>query len=884
MADQGRAREPVWASAASLTLLGPVRLLNSAGDDHTPKTRKSRALLAVLALAGAPVPRARLCNLLWGDRGEEQAKASLRQALYELGALTESGALSADRQFVSLAAGKLPTDLSELERRIAKRDFEALGAALEQAQLPLLSGLDDLTPELDEWLRDERSRIRSSIVANAAGVAARALEEKQPAAARRIADALERLDSLDERAVRAGVQADLALGDRASAHRRVARLSGRLDDELGISVGPDLLALLDERAPANANSPIRVDASPAAPLRAGRLGIGLLLTLALAVLAAVALYLSRPAAVASTPTLAILPFEQIGQKSGHFGSGVSDEILNLLSNQQKMRVLGRISAAAIGDRPNAMNVAEELGVSHLVDGSVQLSGDRVLVIARMTRVSDGAQLWSERYERQVGDIFALQKEIASAIASRLTRSLGPNALHQTSPEVYDRYLAARQLIRERRELPLSEADRLLREAIRLDPSYAPAHAELAQVILLRADHPTSYGSIPVRQARVEAERFARRAIALDPNLGDAHAALGLLSLDYDKNSEPHFRKAVSLSPQRPEFHRWLAQTLFQMDRYEEAIRENRRAVAIDPLWQLNYDHLIGALYLVGRPEEGRALANRFMSLSDDPSAKLQLQRQLAKFENQTAEELRINRILYRANPNERQNRFSLASTLAKLGERREAQSLMRHDRMASAILNADWPRMAAEARTLDGEYWEFAKAFWNLPALLVATGNSSVIVDLYDQARPSTESGDLEWHGVARPMTIIALRNAGRASEANRLLSIYRAATLKLPQRGQLGDEREIDLIGVAILTGRHHEAMRRLDAVSRRKPEAIDLLPAMSLRHHPAFAPLAADPGFAAIDERIRASVNAARQQAGLPPLSQAAWISDQRTLLTKN
>jgi TolB-like protein/DNA-binding SARP family transcriptional activator len=881
MADQGKARTPVWDSAESLSLLGPVRLSNAAGDDNTPKTRKSRALLAIAALASAPVSRARICELLWGDRGEEQAKASLRQALYELRSLTASGALLVDRQAVRLNRIHLPNDLSELESSFGRGDFDAVAQMLEQAQWPPLSDLDDLTPELDEWLRDERTRIRSAIVSEAATLADSAHEGGEPAAARRIADALERIDPLDERAARTGVKADLALGDRAAAHRRVARITARLKDELGICVEPELVTLLAEGPPAKAKLPAPPPDSPRA--RAWPPTWAMLVTLLLAVAAAAGLYLARPSASPATPTLAILPFEQIGQKPDYFASGVSDEILNLLSHQRQMRVLGRISAAAIGDRPNSIEVAQELGVSHLVDGSVRTSGNRVLVIARMTRVSDGAQLWSERYERQVGDIFVLQKEIAAAIASRLTRSLGPNVVHPTSPEVYDRYLAARQLIRERREVPLREADRLLREAIRLDPNYAPAHAELAQVILLRTNHPTSYGSIPVRQARIEAERFARRALALDPNLGDAHAAMGLLSLDYDQRSEPHFRKAVSLSPQRPEFHRWLAQTLFGMERYEEAIRENQRAVAIDPLWSLNYDHLIGALYLMGRQDEGRALAQRFMSLSDDPNARLQLRRQLAKFDNRTADELRLNRILHRANPDERQNRFSLASTLGELGERREARSLMRDDVLANAILSADWPRVAREARSLDREYWEYARSYWNLSALLVATGNSPVIVQLYDRARPLLESGELEWTRVARPMTIIALRNAGRVAEANRLLAIYRAATLRLPRSGLFGDERELDLIMIAVLTGRHEQALSALDNLSKRNPAAIELNPAMSLRYHPAFAPLANDPRFAAIDERLLASINAERRQAGLPPISRGAWISDPTTLLTK-
>jgi TolB-like protein/DNA-binding SARP family transcriptional activator/Tfp pilus assembly protein PilF len=883
MADQGKAREPVWPSAASLELLGPVRLSSSAGDDSTPKARKSRALLAVLALAGAPVPRSRLGDLLWGDRGEEQAKASLRQALYELRSLADSGALCADRQSVSLNRAKLPTDLSELERSISTNDFAGAAAALEHIRWPLLSDLDDLTPELDEWLRDERARIGSAIVRGAAKLAGSALESGQPAMARRIADAVERIDPLDERLARLGASADLALGDRAAAHRRIGRIAVRLKEQLGLDLAPDTHALLaDEAAPSGAAQAPRAD--PPARLLRLRSMLAPALVLLMAIAAAAALYLIRPAAVTATPTIAVLPFEQIGQKQDYFASGVSDEILNLLSHQRQMRVLGRISAAEVGDRSNSMDIARKLGISHLVDGSVRASGDRVLVIVRMTRVADGAQLWSERYERQLGDIFAVQKDIASAVASRLARSIGPNAPQATSPEVYDRYLAARQLLRERRELPLREADRLLREAIRLDPGYAPAHAELSQVIMLRTNHPTSYGSIPFRQARAEAEHLAKRAIALDPNLGDAHAAMGFLCLDHDRRSEPYFRRAVALSPQRPEFHRWHAQTLFEMERYDEAIREYERAVAIDPLWSLNYDHLIGALYLVGREREGQALARRFMALSTDPHAKLQLQRQMAKLDYRIADELRIDRALYRAYPEERQNRFALAAALAKLGERGEARSLMRDDPLADAILGTDWPRMAREARSLGRDYWDFAGGYWNLAVMLVASGHSDVIVELYDQARPLLASGTLEWDRVARPMTILALRKASRGAEADRLLSILTQTAQKLPRRGGLGDERELELMAVSALTGRDEEAIRALDRWSKGRVDWIDHNPAMSLRRHPLFGPLAGHPRFAEIDERLRNSVNASRRQAELSPIGRQAWVSDAKTLLTKN
>lgn len=111
MADQGQSAELLWSSEATLELLGAVRLGNGAGDDLTPRPRKTRALLALLALAKGPVPRSRLIDLLWGDRGEEQGKASLRQALYELRGLAGTGYLTADRESVGLGPKRLATDL-----------------------------------------------------------------------------------------------------------------------------------------------------------------------------------------------------------------------------------------------------------------------------------------------------------------------------------------------------------------------------------------------------------------------------------------------------------------------------------------------------------------------------------------------------------------------------------------------------------------------------------------------------------------------------------------------------------------------------------------------------------------------------------------------------
>src|SRR5215213_2969285 len=175
MADQGQTGDLLWSSEATLDLLGPVRLGNSAGDDLTPKARKTRALLAILALAKSPVPRLRLTELLWGDRGEDQAKASLRQALYDLRGLANTGHLTADRHSVSLGPKKLSTDVARVRGLIEERDAEGLATALDDIECPILGTLDDVTPELDEWLRDERARVASALVSAAISVATDAL-------------------------------------------------------------------------------------------------------------------------------------------------------------------------------------------------------------------------------------------------------------------------------------------------------------------------------------------------------------------------------------------------------------------------------------------------------------------------------------------------------------------------------------------------------------------------------------------------------------------------------------------------------------------------------------------------------------------------------------
>ncbi len=798
--------------------------------------------------------------------------------------LASSGYLKSDRESVGLGPKKLPTDLSEIQRLIDERNTELLADALGQIDCPILGSLDDITPELDEWLRDERSRVCSGIIADAIAVA-----EGCPKTGRRLAEQLERLDPLDERVARLGIRGDLAAGDRPAAMRRHAKLAARLKDQLGIEPSAETDALLrDAKGSAAAEVPLRralaSDAASVLERPRWRKFLPVLAALAL-VVAAVGLYaLLRPTPVAATPTIAVLPFEGLGRSDdNHFAAGVSDEILNLLSHQNRFRILGRVSAEEVAHQPNTLAEARRLGITHLLDGSVQSDGRRLLVIVRLTSTADGTQLWSERYERQAGDIFDIQGDIANSVASRMALSLGPIVPRQTSPEVYDRYLAARQLERERREANLIQAQRLLKQAIGLDDRYAPAYAELSQVTMLLANHPASWGEIPYAQARSEAAAYARRAIALDPNLGEGWAALGFLNYS-DRRSAPYYAKAIALSPQRADFHRWYAQSLKDAHKYDQAIDEYKRAVAIDPLWGINYDHLVGALMELGRDEEARSYTRRFLSLSTDPRAKLMFLRSIANFQYRLADSVRYARQLYASYPDERQSRLSLASALAMIGERREAIAASRGDPIGKAVLSADWDGLARDVLAAGPAYWDQAANFWNSNSLLVASGHGDVVVKLYDQALPAIRRGDLLGDTVTGIDTVLALRAAGRKADADRLEQLGMARMIDMPDVGYARSFRRFSLMFQALYLGQRERGLSILEQFGRESPQQLLSIPAMSLRWSPIFRPLAGDPRFEAVDAKVYAVLNKERAKAGLPLMSREAWLSDPKTLLTKN
>jgi len=296
------------------------------------------------------------------------------------------------------------------------------------------------------------------------------------------------------------------------------------------------------------------------------------------------------------PSIAVLPFADMSREGDqeYFSDGMTEEILNTLAKIDELRVSARTSTFAYKDRGvDLREIGHELGVRYVVEGSVRKDGDQLRITAQLIDARDGSHLWSDAYDRTLEGVFAIQTEIAQAIARELRTPLGlddPSTLVEpvADLEAYDLYLAARARMRERGS-SLTEAVRLYEAAIARDSTWAPAWAGLAEATEIRLWHEENFGGQPPDTAAIDAgleaaEAAARRALALDPGNASALVALGSVLRDRFQwtESESAYRRALSLDPDNAEAHQQYAEMLMAVGRIDEAVVEANRAAALDP--------------------------------------------------------------------------------------------------------------------------------------------------------------------------------------------------------------------------------------------------------------------------------------------------------------
>lgn len=629
--------------------------------------RRRLALLALLACAReSGLSRDRLIAYLWPEADAESGRRFLSDSVYRINQALGGDAILAAGNELRLDTQLLPADVGHFESALARADYET---AVGTYPGPFLDGffLPDAL-EFERWTERERDRLARAY--------ARALEALAESAERegsgiRAVDWWRKLaahDPYNSRVASRLMKALAAIGERAAAIQHARVYETLLSAELGVQPDATVTALAEqlkhdpgvapERTAAPSSVPTARDesrpvsdppiasvpGSAAAPdasapaHTAARLPIPararrpVLIATALAVAAltgtaVVAVHLDRwttASRIASaTRTIAVLPFANVSAdpENEYFSDGITDELITTLGQVSGLRVVSRTSAFAFKNRSvDARDVGERLGAVALVEGSVRRVGSALRVTVHLVDARTGYELWSDSYGRDVEDIFAIQQEIARAIAARLVGTLGSSVtLAERSTRdaaTYDLYLRGRHAWHRRTRDGLQQAIAYFEQAIAREPGYARAHAGLGDAYAVSA----FYDYLPPREAYPRAEAAVRRAMQIDPSLAEPHATMGYIHTYYHLDAsrgEDEFRRALAADPRYSTAHQWYANLLTVVGRFEDAEREFRAAQEAEPLSLIAQAALGWSLYYAGRYEAAVEQCRRTLTLNPE---------------------------------------------------------------------------------------------------------------------------------------------------------------------------------------------------------------------------------------------------------------------------
>ena len=324
-------------------------------------------------------------------------------------------------------------------------------------------------------------------------------------------------------------------------------------------------------------------------------------------------------------SIAVLPFDNLSRdpENAYFCEGVQDEILTRLAKVADLKVISRTSTQRFKSAPDDLpHIAKQLGVAHILEGSVQKQGEQVRVNVQLIEAATDAHLWAESFDRTLTDIFAVESEIAKNVTDKLRAKLTGSevqamaARRTENTEAYQLYLKGRFFWNKRTAKDFDTAIVYFQQAIKKDPGFALAYAGLADTYVLLS----GYAAASPKESLPKAKEAALRALDLDNTLGEAHASLAQAVCAYDfdfKRAEHEFRRAIELNPNYATAHQWYAETLGALARFDEAIAEIRRALELDPLSVIINADLGTVLCTAGRYDEAIAQLHKTLEMDRD---------------------------------------------------------------------------------------------------------------------------------------------------------------------------------------------------------------------------------------------------------------------------
>jgi len=583
-----------------LRLLGGFELRLASGEVVDLLGQKDRAVLAILALpAGATHSRDKLASLLWSDRGDQQARDSLKHSLTKLRQClpaTVQSSIVADRLSAKLEPAAVTIDVADFERLVRDGTPAALERAIALYRGELLDGIGIRDPAFEEWLLVERQRLRhlleEALTRQITQSMADGARERAATAARRLLS----LDPLREDAYRALMQMQTDRGETAQALKLYETLRDRLHGELGVQPAAETTQLYE--------GILNRRAAPEPSQGSDRSG-GTRLPLP------------------DKPSIAVLPFENLSNdpEQQYFSDGITEDIITELSRFRSLFVIAYHSSSAFkGKAVQLQGIAGELGVAYVVEGSVRRAADRVRISAQLVDAATGNHLWAERYDRDAVDIFAVQDEVARSVASTVSGRVevaGRDRIERLSPtalRAYDLVLRARALTLKHTRADNQQALVCAERAVQLDPTSAAAHTHAAWCHFYNY---MAFWTADPRHSLAKAYEIVQRAIELDETDSFAHtimASVQWFRRDFDQARTEHL-EGIERNPNDFLARRFYGMFLAGTGNPEAGIEQINLAKRLNPFdtkwvpWNRGiayftarrYDEAITALKLVRNP-------------------------------------------------------------------------------------------------------------------------------------------------------------------------------------------------------------------------------------------------------------------------------------------
>ncbi len=576
----------------------------------------------------------------------------------------------------------------------------------------------------------------------------------------------------------------------------------------------------------------------------------------------------------TSKSIAVLPFVNISsdKEQEYFSDGITEEILNSLASVKELRVAGRTSSFAFkGQNQDLRRIGDLLGVEHILEGSVRKSGTTVRITAQLVQVEDGFHLWSDTYDRELTDIFAIQDEIANEILIQLKARLLDEEQQvivskRTDPEVYDLYLLAKQRLYSRTRHTIESAVELLDQAIAKDPDYAPAYAQRGIATMFLSDR--SYGTIPEADALVQGKRFVDTALEKDPQLAEAWAGLGLYHINRPAEHEQAIdalTKALSINPNLINASNWLQSTLVATGNPRGALQILEQMTQRDPLYRPGFGNAVNMFNTFGQQEKAKALIDQFSKYDPNAAHLLRAEAMNRFYSGESAEGLRLAEQAYRLAPTDAVAHIwftvGLAQTLQLERIAEEGSDFFQVEALDLLGRREEAFELAFEL-SREGE-------LWNLFALYNRADRSQELIDYLEERWPGLDAFAADYphneEGYSLMAEVaLAYSRTGNTVRFDDALLLVENAMSNLSGQGIDNWVFMLENAKYLALAEEYAGAITQLEYAVDRGFQGY----APIAKFIPMFEPLSDDPRFVAAEAQMIEGINVERRALGLEPV----------------